>query len=73
LKGLGLHRAPKKKDYYDGLNEEGLVNSMRILDHKIQEIRAEIHLEIPYDRRINSYSLSDEDSKSLNDLAIIFD
>lgn len=59
---------PTKKVLYKTLNDEGLVNSMRSLDRKIEEIRTEFHLEIPYDCRTRSYRLSDEDLKSLNDL-----
>lgn len=59
---------PTKKEHFDYLYEEGLVNSIRSLERRIEEIRTEFHLEIPYNARTNSYSLSDEDKKSLNDL-----
>jgi hypothetical protein len=49
-------------------DHEGLVETARTLDHRIEEIRTEFHLEMPYDRRTRTYSLSDEDLKSVNSL-----
>jgi predicted DNA-binding transcriptional regulator YafY len=59
---------PTKKELFEYLYEEGLVYSIRSLERRIEEIRTEFHLDIPYNPRTNSYSLSDEDQKSLNDL-----
>lgn len=54
---------PTKKELLDYLkrdDHDGLVNSMRSLDRRIEEIRTEFHLEIPYDKTTNSYCLSNE-------------
>ena len=62
---------PTKKELFDYLKDgdhDGLVYSMRTLDRRIEEIRMEFHLEIPYDAGTKSYSLSNEDMQSLNDL-----
>ena len=63
--------SPTKQELLDYLkrdDHDGLVNSMRTLDHRIEELRTEFHLEMPYNKRTRTYSLSDEDLKSLNDL-----
>ena len=62
---------PTKKELFDYLQKDhhdGLVNSLRTLDRRIEDIRMEFHLEIPYDAGTKSYSLSNEDLQSLNDL-----
>ena len=61
---------PTKKELLEYLkrDHEGLVYAERTLDHRIEEIRTEFYLEMPYDRRNRTYSLSDEDMKSVNDL-----
>jgi len=59
---------PTKKALYDILKDQGMKISMRTLDRRIEEIRTEFYLEVPYDAGTNSYSLSVEDQKSLNDL-----
>ena len=68
IERLRSSQKPSKKDLFEYLKEEGLVNSMRSLDRRIEEIRTEFHLEIPYTSKTNKYSLSEMDSQSLDTL-----
>jgi predicted DNA-binding transcriptional regulator YafY len=57
-----------KKELLDYLKDEGLVNSTRTLERRIEEIRTEFHLDIPYSAKTNTYSLSESDMESLDTL-----
>lgn len=59
---------PSKKELFEYLKEEGLINSLRSLERRIEEIRTEIHLQIPYSSITNTYSLSDIDIQFLDTL-----
>ncbi|NVO12392.1 MAG: hypothetical protein HXX16_20730, partial [Bacteroidales bacterium] len=41
---------------------------MRTLDRRIEEIRTEFHLDIPYSAKTKTYSLSETDLESLDTL-----
>jgi len=68
IERLRSSRKPSKKELFEFLQEEGLVNSMRSLERRIEEIRTEFHLKIPYSAATNTYSLSDIDLQSLDTL-----
>jgi hypothetical protein len=56
---LNSRTRPTKKELFDYLEEEGLIRSMRTLDRRIEELRTEFHLEVPY-------SLSESDMENLD-------
>jgi predicted DNA-binding transcriptional regulator YafY len=66
IERLRSSRKPTKKELFEYLSDEGLVNSMRSLERRIEEIRTEFHLKIPYAAATNTYSLSDIDLQSLD-------
>jgi predicted DNA-binding transcriptional regulator YafY len=68
IERLRSSHKPTKKELFEYLNDEGLVNSMRSLERRIEEIRTEFHLKIPYDAATNTYSLSEIDLQSLDTL-----
>ncbi len=68
IERLRSSKKPTKKELFEYLKDEGLVNSLRSLDRRIEEIRTEFHLEVPYAAVTNTYSLSDIDLQSLDTL-----
>jgi len=65
---LNSRSRPTKKELFDYLNEEGLIRSMRTLDRRIEELRTEFHLEVPYEPVTNTYSLSESDMENLDSI-----
>jgi hypothetical protein len=63
---LNSRTRPTKKELFDYLKEEGLIRSMRTLDRRIEELRNEFHLEVPYESGTNTYSLSESDMENLD-------
>ena len=68
IESLRSTNKPTKKQLFNDLYDKGLVNSIRTLERRIDEIRTEFHLKIPFTAGKNTYSLSEMDLQSLDTL-----